>query len=119
MTAEILLALTIFYEARGEPFEGKAAVAQVVMNRVKDKRWPDTIEDVILQPKQFSCWNSRKPVEPRWFSQVFAACLETARMATAGKLPEAKWNHYYNPDLCTPSWAADGVKIGNHVFMEL
>jgi spore germination cell wall hydrolase CwlJ-like protein len=57
-----LLTATIWGEARGEPILGKIAVGWVIRNRVEDlKRWPDTYEDVILQPKQFSCWNENDP----------------------------------------------------------
>ena len=37
------LALTVYFEARGEPDDGKRAVAHVVMNRVSDRRFPDTV----------------------------------------------------------------------------
>lgn len=50
---------TIYYEARGDSKIGKKAVADVVLNRVKDKRFPNTICGVVYQPKQFS-WTSRK-----------------------------------------------------------
>ena len=40
-------------EAGIEPYEGKIAVAQVVLNRVKDDRFPNTITDVIYQPHQY------------------------------------------------------------------
>lgn len=37
------------------------AIGNVVMNRVKDKRWPDTVKEVILQWKQFSWTNAGDP----------------------------------------------------------
>ena len=40
-------------EAGNESMEGKIAVANVVINRVKDSRFPDTVRDVIYQPYQF------------------------------------------------------------------
>lgn len=40
-------------EAGNECMEGKIAVANVVINRIKDSRYPNTIEDVIYQPYQF------------------------------------------------------------------
>ena len=39
---------------------GKLAIAAVILNRVSDKRWPDTIKEVCLQPGRFSCWNWEK-----------------------------------------------------------
>jgi len=49
---------TIWGEAEGEPWFGKLAIAAVILNRVLDKRWPNTIIEVCLQPAQFSCWNT-------------------------------------------------------------
>ena len=49
-----LLARIIWLEARGEPFEGQVAVAEVVLNRVLSPDFPDTVRDVIFQPGQFT-----------------------------------------------------------------
>lgn len=57
--AILCLSSVIHHEARGESRQGQIAVAQVVMNRVKDKRWPNTVCAVVKQPKQFS-WYPRK-----------------------------------------------------------
>src|SRR5215217_6545414 len=43
------LATAIYFEARGEAYRGQVAVAQVVMNRVKDHRYPNTICGVVFQ----------------------------------------------------------------------
>jgi len=43
-----VLALTIMYEARGEPLEGKFAIADVVFLRVQDKYWPKTVCEVVF-----------------------------------------------------------------------
>jgi spore germination cell wall hydrolase CwlJ-like protein len=37
------------------------AIGQVVMNRLNSARWPSTVYGVILQPKQFSCFNENDP----------------------------------------------------------
>lgn len=50
-----VLALNIYYEARGEPTEGKIAVAQVVFNRIKDGRFPTTIRGVVTQRRGNVC----------------------------------------------------------------
>ena len=44
----------IYCEARGESYAGKKAVGIVVMNRVKDDQFPDTIKNVIYQSGQFT-----------------------------------------------------------------
>ncbi|SDG39406.1 Cell Wall Hydrolase [Pelagibacterium luteolum] len=43
------LATGIYFEARGESYRGQVAVAQVIMNRVEDHRYPDTICGVVYQ----------------------------------------------------------------------
>ena len=47
--AQHCLAQAIYFEARGEPVEGWEAVGQVVINRVRDKRYPGQICDVVFQ----------------------------------------------------------------------
>ena len=48
-TALMCLALTIYHEARGEPLSGQIAVAQVVVNRVRDPEYPKDICSVVHQ----------------------------------------------------------------------
>lgn len=48
-----LLAKLVQVEAGNEPYEGKLAVASVVMNRVNSDDFPDTVKDVIYAPNQF------------------------------------------------------------------
>lgn len=58
MDARDIAIRTILGEAAGEGPMGQAAVAHVLANRARDPRWPSTINEVALQPKQFSAWNS-------------------------------------------------------------
>ena len=51
------LCRVMFLECRGEPFEGKVAVAEVILNRVISDDWPDTVHDVLSQRGQFSTWH--------------------------------------------------------------
>ncbi len=53
------LAATVYHEARGEPIEGQIAVAHVIMNRALKRGL--TVQEVVLQRKQFSCYNHGKP----------------------------------------------------------
>lgn len=57
------MAQVIYHEARGESQEGKIAVGQVVMNRVKSGKYPNTVYEVVWQRGQFS--NMRKYTVPR------------------------------------------------------
>ncbi len=54
-----ILIKTVVGESRGENMKGMQAVAEVILNRVRDDRFPSTVSEVCLQPKQFSCWNKR------------------------------------------------------------
>ncbi|NMO95689.1 cell wall hydrolase [Paenibacillus lemnae] len=56
LSAEELLLLQkiVMAEAEGEPYEGKVAVANVVLNRLRSANFPDTIRNVIYQKYQFS-----------------------------------------------------------------
>ncbi len=49
-----LLACIVKYESGWEPYEGKLAVANVVLNRVKDSRFPSTIKNVVYSRNQFT-----------------------------------------------------------------
>ena len=55
-----MLALAIHNEARGEPRSGKYAVANVILNRVKHKSFPNTVRKVVTQPGQFQWYHNHK-----------------------------------------------------------
>lgn len=58
----LCLAKTIYFEARGEPFVGQVAVARVVINRVRDPDYPDTICRVVTQGR-YASWRNKAPEE--------------------------------------------------------
>jgi spore germination cell wall hydrolase CwlJ-like protein len=51
---------TIAFEASDESDEGKAAVAYVILNRIKSGGWGDSIKDVVTHPGQFEPWMTRR-----------------------------------------------------------
>jgi len=126
-----ILARTLYGEGRGESFEGREAIAAVVLNRVAYARvrggywWGSDIRDVCLKPWQFSCWNKNDPnlsviqtVSRK--SQRFRDCLETATQALAGRLQDqtSGATHYHHRDL-RPVWSQGATKtceIGAHLF---
>jgi N-acetylmuramoyl-L-alanine amidase len=55
------LALTMWAEARSEGRAGMNAVGHVIMNRVRNDRWGDSVQGVVKADRQFSCWNARDP----------------------------------------------------------
>jgi len=120
-----IVAMTLFAECRGEPLEGKMAVASVIVNRhVWNKV---SMRDVCLRPYQFSCWNGYKGKHDmmqmyrggQMTGPAWEECKLVARMILDDTLPETKFTHYYNPRKAKPVWAAKlkNVKtIGRHRF---
>jgi len=90
-----IMAKTLFGEARGSALETKQAVANVIMNRVKEPRWwGSDVRSVCLKPYQFSCWNQSDPNRPVIVAAtaadpVYEQCLELASRAMAGNLPDS------------------------------
>ena len=54
------LAENIYFEARGESFKAKIAVANVTRNRVEDARWPSTYCEVIQQGPVRESWKTKQ-----------------------------------------------------------
>ena len=54
------LALNIYHEARADNIAGKYAVADVVLNRVHDDRWPNTVCDVVKEGPISKWWKEHK-----------------------------------------------------------
>lgn len=114
-----LMAQIVYAESRSEPYEGKVAVASVILNRVKHPRFPKTIEDVIKQKSAFSCVrNGQINVVPDESS--YRAVLD----ALKGSDPTEKAVFFYNPKIATSPWMKNinkhNVKtIGNHVFFDV
>src|SRR6185436_2087066 len=100
-----LLALCVWREARGETLLGKRLVAQVIVNRSRDRRWPNTIEGVILQPWQFSSFNKNDPnavLFPAHTDTSWPDCVIAADDVMTGS-PISPANHYHVVGL-DPAW---------------
>ena len=54
------MAENIYFEGRAEPMVGKIAIGHVVMNRIEDKRFPDTICGVVKQGPVRESWKTRQ-----------------------------------------------------------
>ncbi len=114
--AEIdLLARIVRAEAQAEPFEGKVAVASVVLNRVDSPKFPNTIKEVIYQQGQFqpvSNGEISKPADEESRKAVFAALSDMRKIAKDSLF-------FYNPDIASNRWLDSRettVVIGQHVF---
>ncbi|MBI3709616.1 MAG: cell wall hydrolase [Proteobacteria bacterium] len=125
-----LLARVIWGEARGEGEAGMAAVASVIMNRVRRPGWwGNSLRSVCTCPWQFSCLNPGDPNRAKLYAvtaadPIFATALAIAQRAVAGDPadPTRGATHYYAADTKQPSWALGRVptaRIGRHLFYRL
>lgn len=109
-----MLAHLVHGEARGEPYEGKVAVAAVVLNRTTDSRFPRTIAGVIYQPGAFDAVS-----DGQFDLQPDDSAFNAARDALNGWDPSYGCIYYYNPATATSSWIWSRpiiVVIGKHNF---
>ena len=81
---EYLLATLVAMESEWEPYEGKLAVANVVINRLLSGRWGDSIEDVVYAPGQFYGANDGR-VEEFQKKGFHKDCYKAAEEALSGK----------------------------------
>jgi N-acetylmuramoyl-L-alanine amidase len=113
------LELNIYYEAGIEDEFGKIAVAQVTYNRLKAKRWGNTICKVVYSPHQFS-WTKQKKKPPKgelWEDSKKAAKAFVNGLRING-LSDSMYYHATWMD-SAPAWAAHKIKvheIGQHIF---
>lgn len=120
------LAEGIYFEARGEDVKGQAAVAQVILNRVRAPAYPDTICGVVYQNRSwrnrcqfsFACDGTRPRVRS---AHHYDVAKEVALAVTAGKvfIPEVGSATHYHATYVHPRWARTMEKmkkIGLHIF---
>jgi Cell wall hydrolyses involved in spore germination len=111
-----LMAKVVYAESNCEPFEGKVAVASVILNRLKYPEFPKTVDGVVRQKGAFSCVrNGDINVVPD--DSSYKAVLQ----ALKGSDPTEKAIFFYNPRIATSQWMKNINKknittIGNHVF---
>jgi len=116
-TALLCLATAIYCEARGENLMGQRAVAQVVINRVEDPRWPDTVCSVVWEPKQFSFTHDGKS-EKMYEAEARETAMQVAEEALQGNGLNITSTHYHSNKVM-PYWKThyklDG-RVDNHYF---
>jgi N-acetylmuramoyl-L-alanine amidase len=109
-----LLAHAVHGEARGEPYQGQVAVAAVILNRIKDSRFPKTIAGIIYQPGAFSSVNDGQiNIAPD------AQSIKAAREAMNGSDPSHGAVFFFAPEKTTNRfvWSRPQIcKIGKHIF---
>lgn len=109
-----LLARTIYAEGRGEPYVGQVAIGAVVLNRVRNSAFPNTISGVVYQKHAFTAVSDGQiNLTPN------DTAMKAARDAINGWDPSGGAIYYYNPAVATSAWIFDRqtvTVIGKHVF---
>ena len=121
------LAINIYREAGHEPFEGKVAVAQVTMNRVKDGRFGKDVCGVVYQKNvvmervvcQFS-WacdsvHMNRPINKAAYNESYEVAKKV--LLEGFRLPSLEAALFYHADYINPNWKLDRItKVGTHIF---
>lgn len=134
------LALNIYHEARNDNLAGKVAVSDVVMNRVLDARYPNTVCDVIYQGKRSEWWAERGEDVPvkhmcqfSWFCDGIddtpknETAWEEAKIIAINYMKYGRYRGitegatHYHATYVKPNWVYDrGMnmvgQIGDHIF---
>lgn len=111
-----LMAQAVYGEARGEPYEGQVAVAAVILNRLQNPIFPDTVAGIIYEPLAFTAVAD---------GQIYLTPDESSRRAVLDAIngwdPSGEATYYFNPDTATSSWiwSRPQIKqIGKHIFCD-
>lgn len=124
-TALKCLTQAVYYEAAVEPLQGRRAVAQVVLNRMRHPAYPKSVCGVVYQGAErqtgcqfsFTCDGSllRQPMARPW-----REAQDVARAALAGYVEKSVGTAtHYHADYVLPKWAFNLAKIeqlGRHIF---
>jgi spore germination cell wall hydrolase CwlJ-like protein len=123
------LAEAIYFEARSEPEEGQAAVAQVVLNRVRHENYPDSVCGVVYQNRHrflacqftFACEGKSLRITE---AEPWRVAVQIATDVVSGKiyLSDVGASTHYHADYVRPRWARSLKRmdtIGRHTFYKL
>ncbi|MEM9138940.1 MAG: cell wall hydrolase [Pseudomonadota bacterium] len=119
------LAEALYFEARGESLKGQIAVAEVILNRVDSKRYPNTICNVVQQGQnkrnacQFSynCDGRTNRINEVKVFDKLGKIAWTMMQGTHRKLTDGAL--YYHNTKVSPRWSRKfhrTTKIGGHIF---
>lgn len=124
ITEDALAIVTIWQEARGEPYEGKLAVGEVIRNRMKRNYFSNgTVSGTVLRDYQFSGWNVGDPnrissIQIDDNDATVGACISSWKESISSSVAKGAVL-YCNLHLAHPSWAKPEkmvAEIGNHSF---
>jgi spore germination cell wall hydrolase CwlJ-like protein len=120
-------AATMRMEAEGEGDLGMELVAWVIRNRVSRPGWPNSIVGVVFDDYDFSAWNSDSKKRGRYLENnspahhLAASIFVRVWYADSEGDATAGADHYFNPELASPSWAPtmrETLRYKNHVFLD-
>ncbi len=122
---ELCVAQAVYFEARGEPLIGQVAIAEVILNRVQSKRFPDTACKVVFQNQRlfnrcqfsFACDGKKdRPTDIR----AWEKSLKVVALVMSGERSGvAKQATHYHADYVSPKWRLSLAKVGEvgrHIF---
>lgn len=121
------LARNIYFEAGGEPFEGKVAVAQVTINRSNNESFSSDICKVVYQKNMFYdkvlcqfSWVCDRSLNFKPNNRaVYDESMQVAKkvLLEGYRLPSLTEALYFHADYVNPGWRKERVaKIGRHIF---
>ena len=140
------LAMNMYHEARGQGSAGLLGVSSVVMNRVRDKRFPNTICEVVYQGPTRESWKTRQTLDPSdakfypiknrcqfsWYcdgrsdepkdKKTYERLLTIATSIVYNRINFIDITDgatHYHADYVKPAWAkvkTRTTRIGNHIF---
>jgi spore germination cell wall hydrolase CwlJ-like protein len=122
------LSQNIYFESRGESYDGRLAVAYVTMNRVESRRFPNTVCEVVWQRRQFSWTQDGKSDWPNTKNKLERKAWKESKIIAKSIL--SYWQVlqytdvtngalYYHNHKVKPVWRAaynKAAQIGDHVF---
>lgn len=114
-STQTLLARVVAAEARNEPYAGQVAVAAVILNRVADPRFPNTLAGVVYQPHAFESVSNGLV----WARSPTSEEQRAARDALGGWDPSYGSVFFWNPSKPVSPWIwtrSIVARIGSHVF---
>ena len=129
-SALMCLALNVFWESRSEDVISQAAVAHVVLNRVRDSRYPNNACDVITEGKHWKGHPVKNACQFSWYCnslsdypknrRAFKWAVHIARLVAEGVIPDPTGGStHYHAHYVQPGWRtkkAFTARIGSHLF---
>ena len=114
------LAGAVYFEARGEELAGQLAVAQVIVNRTEDGRFPRSYCGVVAQPGQFSFMRGSRMPAVREGSAAWDRAVAVAQIADKGLWESpAEDAVFFHARHVSPGWSRTKTRlaqIDRHIF---